>query len=232
MPENARWRLANFLLPQDGELVEVDRHQAVGALQADENAAGIRRIGEMARHRGDREALHELHAAGVVDINLIAREAVDHEESPVRAEAQLVWIGHRQALLHGTGCRIEEQHLVADRVTDQQALAVGAERDVVRLAQHRDAAQLLLARHVDQADRRAAGVDHEGEARRMAECRTDTEQRQEIENGAGQSHAARLRWRCPRATPPWPRSASLSANTAVANAKNTQAVVAISTLSV
>ncbi len=167
VPQHAGRRLADLRGPQDRQLVQIDRHQAVGALQADEHARGIRRVVEMARHRGGREALQQLHAGGVVDIDLIAREAVHHEEFAVRAEPQLVRIGHRHALLQRRGRRIEEQHLVADGVADQQASAVRAERQVVRLAQHRDAAEFLLRGHVHQADRRAARVDHEGEAGSM-----------------------------------------------------------------
>ncbi len=156
VPQHARRRLADLRGPQDRQPAEVDRHQAVGALQADEHARGIRRVVQMARHRGGREALQQLHARGVVDIDLIAREAIHHEEPAVRAECQLIRIGHRHALLQRAGRRIEEQHLVADGVADQQAFAVGTECDVMRLAQHRNAAEFLLRRHVHQADRGAA----------------------------------------------------------------------------
>ena len=47
---------------------------------------GIRRVVQVARHRGDREAFQQLHAGGVVDVDLVAREAVHHQELAIRAE--------------------------------------------------------------------------------------------------------------------------------------------------
>jgi hypothetical protein len=102
----------------------------------------------------------------------------------------LVGIRDGQALLQGSGSRVEEQHLVSDGVADQQALAVRAERQVVRLAQHRDTAELLLGGHVDQADRGAAGIDDEGEAGRRGGVG-----KQKKEGSPEETHAAGLRRR-------------------------------------
>ena len=132
--------------------------------KADEYRRRIRRIGQMAWRRHDRKPLHQRHAGGVVNVDLIARQTVDHQELAVGAEAQLVRIGDRHALLHLPGIGIEEHHLVSRCIADQQAAAVRAEDQMMRLPQGRDAADFFLRCHVDHADRCATGVDHEGDA--------------------------------------------------------------------
>jgi hypothetical protein len=44
----------------------------------------------------------------------------------------LIRIGNRQPILHLAGIGIEEQHLIARRVADQQAASVGAQSQMMR----------------------------------------------------------------------------------------------------
>ena len=122
----------------------------------------------MARRRHHREALDQLEGRGVVDIHLVARQAVHHEELAVRAEAELIRVRHRHALLHLAGVRVEEQHLVPDGVADQQAACRpgSASGDAARAGRGCAATSLCVAMSMTLTEA-PRGVDDEGDAGRI-----------------------------------------------------------------
>ena len=108
----------------------------------------VRREGQVAGHGSQRETLQQAVGAGLVDIDLGAGEAVHHQELAVRAEAELVGVGDRDAA--GAARSVagsSTKNSLPPRIAHQQVAAVRRQRPVVRLAQHRDAAQFAwLAR--------------------------------------------------------------------------------------
>ncbi len=166
VPEHARGRLAHLAVPQHGARPHVDRNQAVGRLQADVHHAGVGRVVDVAGHPRRRHPMGELERRPVVDIDLVASQPGHCQPFAVRTEHQLIRIGHRHSPHQLAARRVQEQQFVAGRVADQQELVVGRERQVMRLAQHRDLAQLGVGAHIQHGDGRVGRVQDESRARR------------------------------------------------------------------
>ncbi len=164
VPQHARRRAADRRGPAQLHGAKVDGRQSIAALEAHEHHRTVRRVRQMAGHRGDREAVNELQRGAVVDVDLVAQQAVDGEVFAVRTEAELVRISHGKAAKQRESRRVVVQQLVGPAVADQQAAPVRSQRPVMRLAQHRDAADFLHGGGVDHRQRRAGGVHHQHRA--------------------------------------------------------------------
>ena len=179
MPHHARGSLADRFVPFDRQGLQVDRDQPVAVLQTDEHGRGIRRVVQMAGGRDDLEAFHQLQGLALIDIDLVARQGGGGEMVAIRAEPELIGVRHRHALLNGAGCRVQEQHLVAGGVADQQAFPIRTEHQMMRLPQHRDAPNFLQGTLIHDADRRGPGIEDKGHARSIRGSAKDVAQKDE-----------------------------------------------------
>ena len=85
VPQNAGRRAAHLAVPHHPAGRRLDGDQPVGALQADEHLAGIRRVVDVAGQASRRNPVQQLQRGRVVDVDLCARQAGHGQITAVRA---------------------------------------------------------------------------------------------------------------------------------------------------
>ena len=170
VPQHAGWRAADGRGPEHAPGCGLDGDQLAGVLQAHIRHRRVGRVVDVARHGGGRDPVQQRQGGGVVDVDLVAREPGHGQVAAVGAVLQLVGVRHRHVPLQRAGLGVEKEGGIAGGVADHQRAAVRGQGHVVRLAQHRDAADLPAGRGVELADRGVGGIEHEGDPGGLRRC--------------------------------------------------------------